>query len=169
MAGFCYARLFSLHGALSFGMMQTHARDPRANRDDCGFTPLRLRFALHPHDRALVHRAPHRILRVRNLVLAVDQPVRNDRAPGILSDARSQRSAEFQDYRNDLRRRHARRQFLLLLQNGAGPFLRLRSRRAALFFTYGFRTADVCALAPRRTVANDGLYVVWPALCALAF
>ena len=39
---------------------------------------------------------------------------------GILPDARSQRSAEFQSHRNDLRRRHARRQFLLLLQDGAG-------------------------------------------------
>ena len=76
-----------------------------------------------PHDRALDNRSADHVHRLRGLVLAVDQPVRNDRTLGILPDARSQGPAQFQNHGNDLRRRSARRQFLLLFQDWTGRFV----------------------------------------------
>src|SRR5437870_12243283 len=86
---------------------------------------------------------------IRVLVLAVDQRVRNDWAAGILPDARSQGTPEFQNHRNDLRRSNARRQFLLLFQNRAGGIVRFRSCRPAFFPADRLRATTVCAPSSR--------------------
>ena len=107
-----------LHRVPSFEMMQ--CMPAALEQTGTNIVTSRSAFILRfiEHDCALVNRSADHVLWLRDLVLAVDQRVRNDRAIGILSDAGSQRPAQFQNHGNDLRRRSARREFLLLLQDG---------------------------------------------------
>src|SRR6059036_2373063 len=85
-----------LRGARSSEMMRVHVFNAGANRDERNHAPLRFHSAVHQHDCALDSRAADHVLRLRGLVLAVDQRVRNDWPPGILPDARSEGPPEFQ-------------------------------------------------------------------------
>src|SRR5438045_2884963 len=87
---------------------------------------------------------------------------------GILSNARSSRSPEFQSNRADMRRSDARRKFLLLLAHGPSPLLRLRSRGHAFLSADDVWPSDVCPTARRRAAADDVLHPVRTALRHLA-
>src|SRR5438067_5741919 len=157
-----------LHSTPSLGMMQSHAYDAGTNRAEHSDAAFRVHSAIHQHRRLMDSRLADHVLRLRDPLLAIDQRVRNDRAMGILRDARSQGPAEFQNHRNDLWGGDARRQFLLLLQNRPGRLVRFRSRCPAFLSADGIRTTNVCAVAARRAPADDGLHIVRPALRALA-
>ena len=96
-------------------MMQQHAYHIGTERSEFSEPTFRVHSAIHQHRRPLDGRSADHVLRLRDLVLAVDQPVRNDRTLGILSHARSQSAAEFQNHWNDLRRGDAGRELLLFL------------------------------------------------------
>src|SRR6476469_2328162 len=115
-----------LHTVPSFGMMQSHACDAGTNRTKPSDAACRVHSAINQHRRLMVRR-------LADPVLGIDQRVRNDWALGVLSDARPQGPAEFQNHRNDLWGSDARRQFLLLLQNRPGRLVRFRSRSPAFF------------------------------------
>src|SRR5881227_1734726 len=99
-------------------MMQVHVFNAGANRVECNHAALHFHSAVHQHDCALDNRSADHVLRLRDPVLGADQPVRIDRAIGILPNARSQRPAQFQNHGNDLRGCSARREFLLFFKIG---------------------------------------------------
>src|SRR4030095_7063905 len=126
-----------LHSAPSFEMMLKHAYNIGTNRAERRDAAFRVHSAIHKHGRLMDSRLADHVLRLRDPVLAFDQRVRNDRALGILPDARSQRAAELQNHRNDLWGGYARRQLLLFLQNRTDWVLRFRSRGPAFFSVDG--------------------------------
>src|SRR5262249_2905418 len=148
-------------------MMQSHACNAGTNRTKRSHTAFSVHPTIHQHGRLMDSRVADHVLGLRGVVLAVDQRVWNDWALGILRDARSQRPAELQNYRNDLWGSDACRQFLLFFQNRTGGVLRFRSRSSAFLSPDGIRATNVCAAAARRAPADYGLHVVRSALCAL--
>jgi hypothetical protein len=103
--------------------MQSHACNAGANRAEGSHAAFHVHSPILQHRRLMDRRLADHVLRLRDPVLALDQRVRNDRALGILSNARSQGPPEFQNHRHDLWRGDARRQFLLFLQNRTGRFI----------------------------------------------
>ena len=100
--------------------MQGHVCRAATNRSERYYASFLFYSALHQYNRTLDNRSADHVLGLRGPVLAVDQRVWNDRAMGILPDARSQGPAQFQNHGDDLRGRTARRQFLLLFQHRLG-------------------------------------------------
>src|SRR5215471_9418104 len=107
----------------SFGMMVKHACNIGTNRAKRSYAAFSVHSTIHQHRRLVDSRLADHVLRLRGPVLAIDQCIRNDRALGILSDARSQGPAEFQNHWNDLWSSVARREFLLFLQNRTNRLL----------------------------------------------
>src|SRR5215472_5163780 len=133
----------------SFEMMQNHACDAGTNRTKRSHAAFSVHSAIHQHRRLMDSRLTDHVLWLRGPFLAIDQSVRNDRALGVLPDARSQGPAEFQNHRNDLWGSVARGEFLLLLQNRTNRLLRFRSCRPAFFSADSLRTTNVRAAAAR--------------------
>src|SRR4051812_38471552 len=101
------ALLFRLPCLAAFGMVETYARDVGTKSAESCHGPHHFSFPFREHDRALGGRAFYRVFRLRSRILGADQPFWFHRAVGVLRDARSQRAAQLQGHRHDLRRRHA--------------------------------------------------------------
>src|SRR3954471_5591177 len=77
--------------------VETHACDSRTSCGKTGYGAIDFHLPVYEHDRALVGRALHRLLRARRRLLGIDQRLRHDRVTRVLHHARSSPAAELQD------------------------------------------------------------------------